>query len=194
MSWGTSGPSTRASPARTKLPAVDAEVLAVRDEVLALDAAFAADDDRPLAAALLAQQFHGAVDLGDDRRVLGLAGLEDLRHAGQTAGDVLRAGHFARRLGQQRAGRDLAAFGDFDVGLFRQVVEVEDLARLVLEDDLRVQIALVLHDQAAFVAAGVLLQPHRLAFDDVLEADLSADFGENGDGVRVPLAEECRRA
>ena len=36
---------------------VDAQVLAVRDEVLALDAAFAADDDRPLAAALLAQQF-----------------------------------------------------------------------------------------------------------------------------------------
>ena len=42
----------------------------------------------------------------------------------------------------------------------------------------------------AFVAAGVLLQPHRLAFDDVLEADLAADFGENGDGVRVPLAED----
>ena len=87
---------------------VHAEVLAVGDEVLALDAAFAADDDRPLAAALLAQQFHGAVDLGDDGRVLGLAGLEDLGHAGQTAGDVLRAGHLAGRLGQQRAGRDRA--------------------------------------------------------------------------------------
>ena len=85
---------------------VDAEVLAVRDEVFALDAAFAADDDRPLAAALLAQQLHDAVDLGDDCRVLGLAGLEDLRHAGQAAGDVLGAGDFAGRLGQQRAGGD----------------------------------------------------------------------------------------
>ena len=98
------------------------------DEVLAFDAALAADDDGPLAAALLAEQLHDAVDLGDDGRVLGLAGLEDFRHAGQAAGDVLRAGHLARRLGQQRAGRDLLAFLDLDVGLFRQVVEVEDLA------------------------------------------------------------------
>ena len=191
MSCGTSGPSTRASPAQDERAGVDAEVLAVRDEVFALDAAFAADDDRPLAAALLAEDFHLAVDLGDHGRVLGLAGLENLRHAGQTAGDVLGAGHFAGRLGQQRAGRDLAAFHDFDVGLFRQVVNVQRLARLVFEDDLRVQVALGLHDQAAFVAAGILLQPHRLAFDDVFEADLSRDFGQNGDGVRVPLTEQC---
>ena len=84
------------------------QVLAVRDEVLAFDAAFAADDDRPLAAALLAQQFDGAVDLGDDGRILRLAGFEDFRDSRQTAGDVLRARHFARRLGQQRAGRDHA--------------------------------------------------------------------------------------
>ena len=74
---------------------VDAEVLAVRHQVLALDAALAADDNRPLAAAFFAQQLHVAVDLGDHGRVLGLAGLEDFRHAGQTAGDVLGAGHFA---------------------------------------------------------------------------------------------------
>ena len=36
---------------------VHAQVLAVRDQVLALDAAFAADDDRPLAALLLARGF-----------------------------------------------------------------------------------------------------------------------------------------
>ena len=126
---------------------VDAQVLAVRDEVLAFDAALAADDDRPLAAALLAQQLDRAVDLGDDGRVLRLAGLEDFGHARQTAGDVLRARHFARRLGQQRAGRDLLAFGDFDVGLFGQVVEVENLAAVVFQDDLRVQVALVLDDR-----------------------------------------------
>ena len=40
------------------------------------------------------------------------------------------------------------AFVDFDVGLFRQVVEVEDLAVGVFDDDLRVQVALVLHDHA----------------------------------------------
>ena len=70
---------------------VDAQVLAVRHEVLAFDAAFAADDDRSLAAALLAENLDGAVDFGDDRRILRLASFEDFRHARQTAGDVLRA-------------------------------------------------------------------------------------------------------
>ena len=42
---------------------VNAKVLAVRDKVFAFDAAFAADDNGPLAAALLAQQLDGAVDL-----------------------------------------------------------------------------------------------------------------------------------
>ena len=86
--------------------AVDAEVLAVRHEVLALDAALVADDDRPLAAPLLVQQLDAAVDLGDDRRLLGPPGLEELGDAGQAAGDVLGAAHLARGLGQQGAGRD----------------------------------------------------------------------------------------
>ena len=61
--------------------AVDAEVLAVGDEVLALDAALVLDDDRPLAAALLVEQLDAAVDLGDDRRLLGPPGLEQLGDA-----------------------------------------------------------------------------------------------------------------
>ena len=58
----------------------------------------------PLAALLLAQP-DAAGDLGHDGRVARPAGLEDLRDARQTAGDVLRAADLARRLGQQRAGR-----------------------------------------------------------------------------------------
>ncbi len=87
----------------------------------------------------------------------------------------------------------IVPFVDFDVGLFGHVVEVENLAAGVFEDDLRVQVALVLHDQPAEVTAGVLFQPHRLALDDVLEADLAADLGEDRDAVRVPLAEHLAR-
>ena len=58
----------------------------------------------PLAALLLGQELDRAVDLGDDRRVLRLAGFEDFRDAGQTARDVLRAGRLARRLGDHRTG------------------------------------------------------------------------------------------
>ena len=86
------------------------------------------DDDRALAAPLLAQQLDAAVDLGHDRRLLGPAGLEDLGDARQTAGDVLGAAHLARRLGQQRAGRDHLAVADLEAGPLGDVVDVEDLA------------------------------------------------------------------
>ena len=139
------------------------------------------------------KQFHRAVDLGDDRRVLRLAGLEDFGHARQTARDVLRARHFARRLGQQRTARNLVPFVDFDMGLFRQVVKVEDFAALVFQHDLRVEVPLVLHDQPANVAAGVLFGTHRFAFDDVFVANLAANFGQNRNAVRVPGAQRLAR-
>ena len=82
---------------------------------------------------------------------------------------------------------------DLDAGPLGDVVVVEDLALGVLDDDLRVQVALVLHDRPAGVARGVDLDPHRLALDDVLEADLAADLGEDRDVVRVPLAEHRGR-
>ena len=56
-----------------------------------------------------------AVDLADDCRVAGLAGLEELDDARQTAGDVLGAGGFARDLGKDVAGEDLVAVGDHEV-------------------------------------------------------------------------------
>ncbi len=106
MSWGTSGPSTKRVAGTDAVAAVHAEILAVRHEVFALDAAFVADDDRSLAAALLVEELDAAVDLGDDGRLLGPPGLEELGDSRQAAGDVLSAAHFARGLGQQGAGRD----------------------------------------------------------------------------------------
>ncbi len=52
------------------------------------------------------------------------------------------------------------------------------------------ELALVLHDHATDVTAGVLLATDRFAFDDVLVADLTADFGENRNAVRIPFAED----
>ena len=63
-----------------------------------------------------------AVDLADDCRVAGLAGLEELDDAGQTAGDVLGAGGFARDLGKDVAGEDLVAVGHHEVGARRHEV------------------------------------------------------------------------
>ena len=160
-------------------------------EVLALDAAFVADDDGPLAAPLLVQQLDAAVDLGDDGRLLGPPGLEQLGDPRQAAGDVLGPAHLARGLGQERSGRDHLAVVDLDAGPLGDVLVVERLALGVDDDDLRVQVALVLDDRPADVAGGVDLDFHRFAFDDVVEADLAADLGQDRDVVRVPLAEHA---
>ncbi len=161
--------------------------------MFALDAAFAADHDRAFAAAFLAEDFHGAVDLRNHRRVLGLAGLENFRHPRQAAGYVLRARYFPRRLGQQRSRRNHFAFPRFHVGLFRQIIKVQNFSRLVFQHDLRVQIAFVFHHQHPHVTAGIFLQPHRLALDHVLVAHFSVHFRENGYAVRIPLAKQRAR-
>ena len=77
MSCGTSGPSTSGVAGLDVVAGVDAQVLAVRDEVLALSMpGFVArrTDDGPLAAALLAQSSTRAGDLGHDGRVLAAGG------------------------------------------------------------------------------------------------------------------------
>src|SRR5262249_43264431 len=95
--------------------------------MLALDTTFAADDNRPLAAFLLAEDFDRTVDFGDNGRILRLAGLEDFRHAWQTTRNVLRTRGFTRRLGDERTRRNDLAFVDFQVSPLGHVVEVENL-------------------------------------------------------------------
>ena len=43
------------------------------------------------------------------------------------------------------------------------------------------------------MAAGILLDPERLAFDHVLEPDLAGDFGQDRDRVGIPLDEDRTR-
>ena len=104
------------------------------------------DDDGHLAATLVGAEFDRAGNFGKHRRILRLAGLEDFRDAGQTAGDVHRAGRFARLAGEHVAGRDLLAVLHFDTRLGGQVVEVEDLAVIAFDGDARMALALVLDD------------------------------------------------
>ncbi len=64
-----------------------------------------------------------ARDLGDDRRILGLAGLEQLGNARQTAGDVAGLGGFARHAGEHFAGLDGGAVLDRDDRARKQAIE-----------------------------------------------------------------------
>src|SRR4029077_4767133 len=96
----------------------------------------------------------------------------------------------AGRLGQERTGGDRVSLVDLDIGLFGQIVEVEDLAAFVLDDDLRMEVPLVLDDHPANVAAGVFFVTGRFPLDHVLEPNLAGHLGEDRDAVGGPLAED----
>src|SRR3546814_8085706 len=68
------------------------------DQLLVLVAVRAADDQALLALGVLAEADHAEL-LGQDRLVIGLAGLEQVGHARQAAGDVAGLGGFLRHLG-----------------------------------------------------------------------------------------------
>ncbi len=75
-----------------RVAGVDEHVRALRHVVLTLHARLVLDDDRDLALAAALLDLDDAADLAEDRRLLRLAGLEELGDAGQTTGDVHRAG------------------------------------------------------------------------------------------------------
>jgi hypothetical protein len=70
-------------------------------------------------------------------------------------------------------------------------VDLQGIAPVVLDDDLRVQVALVLHDEPVHDArARVALGAEGLALDDLLEADAPAALGQDRHTERVPLAQQ----
>src|SRR5208282_3111384 len=168
----------------------DDDVLANGDEVFLLRLRLRVLDENAAFAAHARAKVHHTVNLGNFRGVLRPARLEQLGHARQTAGDVLGLGLFAGRLGQQRAGHDFIAFTHDNVRSGRNGIIGHDLAGVVADGDLRVQILLVLDDNHGFLAGGfVRLLLHRHAFDDVVELHLAGLFGKNRHVVRVPLHE-----
>src|SRR5262245_453367 len=173
---------------------VDADVLAARDQVLLGLRVVGADHD--LAHALHeAAHLDPAVNLGDDGLLLGLARLEQLRHARQTAGDVLGLGGLARDLGDDVGGEDLGAVRHAQVRAHRQRVAVP-LARLDRsglagrpDDDTRLELALGILDDHLAREAGDLVElfPNRHALEDVLILDPTRELREDRVGDRIPL-------
>ena len=171
----------------------DENVLALRHQMFHFQARIRLDDQRALATLAVAEVHH-AVDFRHDRGVLRAARFEQFRDARQTAGDVLRSGHFARRFREQLAGDDLLSFDRVDDRFFRNRVDSQDHAIGVFDYDLRMMIAAMFDDDLAFVArsgVGFFLKGH--VFDEVFERDFSADFGQDRDIVRIPLDQRFAR-
>src|SRR5881409_1791423 len=177
---------------------VDDDVLAARDQVLARLAVVGADDD--LAHALHeAAHLDAAVDLGDDRLLLRLARLEELRHARQTAGDVLCPRSFPHDLRDHVTDEYIPAVGDREVRAHRQRVPVALTGGVPgvrrPDHDARLEPALrILDDDLAREARDLVeLLPHGHTLDDLLVLGPASELGEDRVGERVPLDENRAR-
>src|SRR4030095_11730581 len=181
---------------------VDGDVLAAGNEVFLGLPVVGPDDD--LAHALHeARELHVAVDLGDDRLLLGLPCLEELGHPRQTARDVLGLGRLTRDLGDDVALMHVGPVGHEQVGSHRQHVAPARLPRTHLafgnvarSRDLdghpRLKLAFLVLDDHAPREAGDLVElfPDGHPVHDVAEHDRAADLGKDRRGERIPLHEQ----
>src|SRR5713226_4784085 len=83
---------------------------------------------------------HRAIDFADDRGILGLAGLEELHNARETASDVFGLGGFARDFREHVAGLHLVAVPDHQVGAGRHEVLLANLARRIADKNGRLML------------------------------------------------------
>ena len=158
------------------------------------------DDDAALVL-VVASEADRAVDLGDDRVVLGTTSLEQFGHTRQTAGDVLGLGAFERDTRQHVARRHLLARLDRDDRVHRRAGSghrrharpwrphpcgrwrgpAQAVAALVgppVDDD-----AL---GEARGLVGGFR---DRSTVDQILEHHLAFDFGQDRTGVGIPFGD-----
>src|SRR6185312_15394745 len=166
------------------------DVDTTRDAVLLFLPVVGRDVDLALTLGDVAEADH-AVDLGDDRRIAGLAGLEEFDDSRQTAGDVLGAGGLTRDLGENVAGVNLVTVLHHEVGARRHEVAL-GCALAGLDDDGRLALFIggLGDDETREAGDLVDLFVDRDTFLQVLELHGAGDLGEDGEGVRIPLAEQ----
>ena len=146
--------------------------------------------DSTLAPLAFRGQIADAIDLANDRRLFGLPGLKDLCDTRQAAGDILSPADFSRGLGQKRSGRDIGSIFRLQMGLLRDGVVADSLATLILDDDLRMEVPLVLHDHLTPRSMGVDFFLHRDVIDDIFVPDTTSLLGDDRDHVGVPLRDQ----
>ena len=132
-------------------------------------------------------ELHDAIDFADDGGFARLAGFEQFDHARQTARDVLGLGGFARDLRQHFARRDLVAILDHEVSTRRHEVTLVALGALDDDRGLALFVGRIHHDQTRETGHFVHFFVQRQAFLQVLELHGAADFGQDREGVRIPL-------
>src|SRR5947207_9267342 len=173
---------------------VHAQVLAGRHLVQLRLPLLGVHVDLALAALDLAEP-HGAVHLGDRGRIRRPPGLEQPRHARQTARDVARLVRLARHLGQDQPGVHLLAVLDGELRPLGadEVAQPLLLLTLFLDDlDVRVQLFVPVLDDHPLAPSRELVQllTHGLVVHDVHKPHHAADVRHDRVGVGVPREQD----
>ena len=134
-------------------------------------------------------ELHHTIDLADDCGFTRLAGFEQFDDAGQTAGDVLGTRGFAWDFGKDIARRDLVSILNHKVSAARHQVPLVALG--ALDDDGRLTLLVRRFRNYETRQAGHFVDffVQGDAFLQILELDGAANFGQDGEGVRIPLDE-----
>ena len=176
------------------------DVRTARDVVLALFTVVAGDDQFAFTLGDRTE-LDRAVDFRHDRGFARPASFEQLDDARQTAGDVLGLGGFTRNLGDDVARLDFFAVVDHQVRAHRHLVSLQYLVAGVANFQTRLFLFVrrVLDHHARQTGNLVVFFVERHAFLQVLELNVTGDFGQNGEGERIPgrqqliLRRPCRR-
>src|SRR5208283_520888 len=162
------------------------DVNAAWNEVFLLGAVVGDHVDFALALGNFAE-LDRAVDFADDGGLVRLAGFEQFDHARQTTGDVFRFGGFAGDLGQHIAGADQVAILHHEVGTGGHQVTLAGFATLDDDRGLALLVGRIADHVTRQAGDFVDFFVQGDAFLQVLELHRAADFGQDGEGVRIPL-------
>src|SRR6185312_14426615 len=127
-----------------------------------------------------------AINLADDGGLMRLAGLEQFNDARQTTGDVFGLGGLTRNLRQHIARMNGVAVGNHQVSARRHQVALAALA-LDHQSRLALLVGRIAHNVTRQSGDFVHFFVQGNAFLQIFELDRAADFGNDGEGIRVPL-------
>src|SRR4030095_5810290 len=134
----------------------DNDVLGEGNEMLLLGAGVWVCNNHAALTADGPTDIDNPIDFGNLGRILRATSFKQLRHAGQTAGNVFCLGDLARRSRQASAGRHFLRLFDLDVCSCWDRIASENLLLLANNDDLRMQVLLVLDDDGSHDAGGLI--------------------------------------
>ena len=201
MSCGFGSPSAITSPRSTCSPSNTVRWRHFGISSSCFSPCSSGDDQAALALGLLAEADRARV-LGEDRRVLRLAGLEQVRHARQTAGDVAGLRGLLRDARDDVADRHLRAVGQAHERARRAARSTAGMSVLAKQTSLPFALSSLIIGRRSLPPRRAASDPCTTvrdrpvtsstcvgdgdAVDEVLEADEARHLGDHRVGVRIP--------